>query len=306
MYRMLNDLKKYDLSAFLGNEQIKERLVRWLDMGRLPHSLLITGPDGCGRGMLARTIAAAWLDDTGGLVDRDQHPDCLTVKGEGASGLVSIKQVREVLYELHKSPVMTSANRVCLLIDASRLAAATANALLKALEEPPDGTVFLLCSRHADNLIETIRSRSVVLAVGPLQEAECLRAAGALYPGYDAGRLADLCRTYGGRFGLVRKALDVPGRLDIYDHARRFTNAALRGDKLDMMAALDPWATLKTRNDLKQLLLDSSMMLTQVNHANPSHRATHLYDLLIQADSRIDQYINPKILAAWLAVGIVA
>jgi len=300
-------LKKCDLSVFLGNVQVKERISLWLDQGRLPHSLLITSPDGCGRGFLARTIAAAWLEDTNGLVARNQHPDCLTATGEGASGLIPIKQIREILFELHKSPVMTDGHRICLLDDVNRLTPNTANALLKILEEPPEGTVFILCARHAGNLIETIRSRSIIVTVNPLGVSECLDASKQIYPDYDPERLARLCQTYGGRLGLVRKTLEIPGRLEIYDHAGRFTESALRGDKLDAMAAMDPYASLKTREDFKQLLFISSLMLLEHPLSGTmASRATHLYDLIVDTISQVDRYINPKILAAWLATGLFA
>ena len=304
LFRTWNDLKRYDLSDFYGNEPVRRRLTEWLDAGRLPHCLLVTGPDGCGRGFLARTLAAAWLNDTADLVARNIHPDCLTVSGEGASGLIPVRQIRDLVYELHKAPVMTEDRRVGLLGDVSRLNASSSNALLKALEEPPVGRVFLLCARSADNLIETVRSRCVVLTLAPLGQQECLQVLLQRYPDYDGDRLADLSRTYGGRLGLIVKALEVPGRLEIYDRAKRLTAAALRADKLDVMAALDSYTSAKSRTELKELLYDSTMMLAPASSGPDAQSVTALYDRIIETMSQIDRYINPKILAAWLAAGI--
>jgi len=105
-------------------------------------------------------------------------------EGETASRQIRIDQVRELQGFLaigtHRGGV-----RVVVVRPAEAMNAATANALLKSLEEPPPGTVFLLVSSAPDRLLATVRSRCQRIGVAPAAGAEAaawLRAHGVQDP----------------------------------------------------------------------------------------------------------------------------
>ena len=160
------------LALFAGNRALKDRLCPLLDSGTLPHALLLTGEDGCGRNFLARLIARSLLADEHDLVGRAAHPDCIVVEGEGASNQITVRRVREAAYELQKSPVMNDCGRVAIIKNAASLNKSSSNALLKIIEQPPDGVTFLLTARSEAELLETILSRCVRLRVEPLEPQE--------------------------------------------------------------------------------------------------------------------------------------
>jgi DNA polymerase III delta prime subunit len=109
-------LKRYRyLDSFLENKAAKQLVGSWLENGRMPHAVLFAAEDGCGRNLFARLVAAEYLDDKNDMVARGIHPDCLTVEGEGASGNISVKVVRELSYELNMSPVVSDGRRVAIL-----------------------------------------------------------------------------------------------------------------------------------------------------------------------------------------------
>ncbi len=141
--------------------------------GAMTHAWIFTGPPGSGRSVAARAFAAALQCATGegcGVCHgchttlAGTHADVRLVVPEGLS--ISVGEMRALVLRAASSP---SGGRwqVVIIADADRLTEAAGNALLKAVEEPPPRTVFLLCtpSTHPDDISVTIRSRCRVVAL---------------------------------------------------------------------------------------------------------------------------------------------
>lgn len=132
--------------------------------GAMTHAWLFAGPPGSGRSVAARAFAAALQ------CDRQGCGGCTacrtTLLGTSAdldvvipSGLsISVDEARTVVRRAALAPT-GGRWQVTLVEDADRLTEAAANALLKALEEPPARAVFLLCVPSVDDLPPTVRSR---------------------------------------------------------------------------------------------------------------------------------------------------
>jgi len=132
-------------------------------------SLLILGPDGVGRFLLARAAATEILGGGSRVeiqVEAGTHPDFRLVEpGEGIEG------VRAAIGSLQRRPVL-GPRQVLLLRDVDRLSQEALNALLKTLEEPPAGAAVLLIARDVHLLPETVVSRCRVYRARPLDDAE--------------------------------------------------------------------------------------------------------------------------------------
>ncbi|GLY05882.1 DNA polymerase III subunit delta' [Actinoplanes sp. NBRC 101535] len=142
--------------------------------GGMTHAWIFTGPPGSGRSETARAFAAALeceRDGTGcgechgcHTTMGKTHADVRFVAPEGLS--ISVHEMRALVLRAATAP---SGGRwqVVVIEDADRLTEAAGNALLKAIEEPPPRTVFLLCtpSTHPDDISVTIRSRCRVVAL---------------------------------------------------------------------------------------------------------------------------------------------
>lgn len=147
----------------------------------MTHSWLITGPPGSGRSNLAYAFAAALLspgDPEGDAAAARQvaartHPDLGVLSTERV--IISIEEVRTLVATSQFSPSV-GRYRVMVIEDADRMAERTSNVLLKALEEPPPRTVWILCAPSEADLIPTIRSRvrTVRLRVPEVAEVAAL------------------------------------------------------------------------------------------------------------------------------------
>ncbi|HET8662140.1 MAG TPA: DNA polymerase III subunit delta' [Micromonosporaceae bacterium] len=141
--------------------------------GAMTHAWLFSGPPGSGRSVAARALAAALQCDTGTgcgacagchTTLAGTHADVRFVVPEGLS--IGVNEMRALVLRAASVPA-GGRWQVLLVEDADRLTEAASNALLKAVEEPPARTVFLLCtpSTHPDDVSVTIRSRCRLVAL---------------------------------------------------------------------------------------------------------------------------------------------
>lgn len=142
--------------------------------GHLPQTMLLCAPTGTGLAAFA-DVLTAWL-----LCERHEqratacgscrgcrqwlsggHPDAVTLRAQGAGQEITVDAVREVLETLSLARHYAG-YRVVRLHPAEALNRNAANAFLKTLEEPTEGTVFLLLSEQPRSLPPTVRSRAQI------------------------------------------------------------------------------------------------------------------------------------------------
>ncbi|MGN8026499.1 DNA polymerase III subunit delta' [Microbacterium sp. 22242] len=132
------------------------------DPAALAHAWLITGPPGSGRSTLATAFAASLVaegpDDEATMrqVLAGAHPDVTVLRTEKV--IITIAEARALVERSYFGP-SSGRYRVIVVEDADRMTERTSNVLLKALEEPPEQTVWVLCAPSEADLLPTIRSR---------------------------------------------------------------------------------------------------------------------------------------------------
>src|SRR4051794_9171263 len=183
----------------------------------MTHAWLLTGPPGSGRSTAARAFAAALQCERGCGVCHEcrtalggSHPDVALVATEHV--FLRVEDVRPLVTLAQQRPSL-GRWRVIVVEDADRLNDTSGNLLLKAVEEPPPRTVWLLCAPSPDDVLVTIRSRCrhVGLRVPPVQDvAELL----VRRHGVDPAVAAFAARAAGSHVGVARRlALDEGARI---------------------------------------------------------------------------------------------
>lgn len=151
-------------------------LRRTLRSGRVGGAYLFAGPQGVGKRTLALTFAAAMNclhlpDDACGTcsscmkIADENHPDVRLVAPEGL--VFKVDQVRDVQRNTFWKP-FEGRYKVFVLLEVERMRPEGANALLKALEEPPPNAVLILVTSNVNALLPTVRSRCQLVKFLPV------------------------------------------------------------------------------------------------------------------------------------------
>ncbi|MDR2930230.1 MAG: DNA polymerase III subunit delta' [Propionibacteriaceae bacterium] len=153
--------------ALVGQGPVVDTLQRAISgqAHAMTHAWLFTGPAGSGRSVAASAFAAGLQCAQGGcgvcqacLTARaGTHPDVTVVRTEQLS--IGVDEVRDLVRRAAMSPTL-GRWQTLIIEDADRMTERGADALLKAIEEPADRTVWMLCAPTADDVVVTVRSRS--------------------------------------------------------------------------------------------------------------------------------------------------
>jgi DNA polymerase-3 subunit delta' len=159
-----------------GQEPAVERLRRALETGRIAHAYAFVGPAGSGRRATALAFARALVAPEGGpaadRVVRGVHPDVHLVQPTPPEGnpkgplALRIDSIREIERRAGLRPAMAPF-KVFIVDEADRMTAATPQAFLKTLEEPPARTVIILVLSRLGALPATVLSRCQIVRFTP-------------------------------------------------------------------------------------------------------------------------------------------
>lgn len=165
-----------------GQEPVVAQLRRAALEQAPAHAWLFTGPPGSGRSNAARAFAATLVCEQEDPANRGcgvchachtvmagTHSDVTFVATEKTT--ISIDEARELVTKAQDRPA-SARWRIIIVGDADRMLERTTNVLLKAIEEPPPRTVWILCAPSPADVLVTIRSRCrmVTLRVPPVQD----------------------------------------------------------------------------------------------------------------------------------------
>ena len=193
----------------IGQQQVKQRLIQEIDSGRLPHALMLAGPEGNGAYSLALAIADRLLGHSV-MTEKLQHPDLYFTfpvykkDSKPTASDVFARQWRDMvlrdthfgysewmdaigadnqqltIYVEESEALLRKLNlkanqggyKVSIIWLPEKMNAECANKLLKLLEEPPMKTVFILVSEHPEQLLTTVKSHCQVVEVPKLKEED--------------------------------------------------------------------------------------------------------------------------------------
>jgi DNA polymerase-3 subunit delta' len=237
-----------------GQESATAFLVR--AVARPHHAYLFSGPEGSGKRLGMRALAAALLCPDGGcgacrncrLALGERHPNILILEPSGPDILVGkdasdTNTARWFASRAYLTPPEPG-RKIMVVVQADRLRIEAADVLLKVLEEPPLDTVFMLLSARPDDLPDTVRSRCQEISFPPLSESFVVET--LVREGVDAERALLACRLAGGNLGRARRlARDGAWELEFRQVALEAAHLAGRGVGEALAAAEDLLAAAK-------------------------------------------------------------
>lgn len=268
----------------VGQHHAVEQLQRAARENNPVHAWLFTGPPGSGRSTAARALAAALLCDHGNGCGRchscrtafaGTHADVTHFVTENPQ--ISIEEARELVVRAQDRPSVGQW-RVMIVEDADRMSERTSNVMLKAIEEPPPHTIWLLCAPSPLDVLVTIRSRCrpVTLKVPSPQDVARLlvdRHGVARERAVECARLAQ-CH------------VGVATRLALYDDARTrrqevvslplsirgVTQAVRAADRLHRLAVDESTADAEARNGQERAQLLVALGAPETGRVPPAIR----------------------------------
>jgi DNA polymerase III subunit delta' len=327
-------------SEVFGHARPLGLLSRSIARASLPPSLLFTGPDGVGKRLAARAVAEALNclsaadGDACGVcaacrrIARGTHPDVILIEPPDV-GAIKIDLVRPAIAATAYKP-FEGRCRVVIVDEADRLTDDAENALLKSLEEPPAGSVFILVSSRPETLLATIRSRCSQLRFGRLAAGDVARllverhgvaedeahAIAAVADGSPGRALASGSKAYRDARAAALSALQTAARASS-PKARLQAAAGLMAGKpssagereelstrVTMLASLLRDLALVSQGGAADQLANTDLAgeLGELGVAFGCDRALQAFAAADRAVAALRRNASPKVVAAWLSV----
>lgn len=242
---------------FFGQGEALARAARAIRSGRPPHGWLIGGPPGIGKATLAYRIArylvkyGATADGPSDLGVPPSDPVSIQIAAKSHPGLLvltrgvnpdtgrpmTVLPVDEIrrLFGFFGLTSGAGGWRIAIIDTADDMNDAAANALLKALEEPPPRAMLLLLANTPGRLLPTIRSRCQRLMLRALPADELNAELATRMPELTAEARNSLARLAGGSLGLALQIAEGEG-LAVAEEAERLIDRAAAPDIAALLA----------------------------------------------------------------------
>lgn len=229
-----------------GQPQVRGFLRASVENGRVTHAYLFTGPAGSNKTLAAYALAEALICGCGECdacrkVRRRKHPDVHYYAPEGAVGYL-VDQVRDIVADTALAPIQAS-SKVYIVDRVDLMNAASANAFLKTLEEPPDDVVLILLGRTRESVLPTIVSRCSVV---PFRHIPATEAAGiiAQQAGVTPARA---------RIGLAACDGSITKTIEFVKSNERMEFRKSVLGVMGRLASMDSWACIEAARELVDL-----------------------------------------------------
>lgn len=153
------------MGSFIGHKNIIDSFIKRVELGEISHAHIIVGEDGIGKSNLANKLAINIL----GKLEEKDYIDIIKYRTKKSS--FGVDDVREIVEEVYKKPYEGD-KKVIIIYDGNKLTVQAQNALLKTIEEPPNGVYIILLCESLELILDTIKSRCQIYKLTPLSKEE--------------------------------------------------------------------------------------------------------------------------------------
>ena len=275
----------------IGNEHLKEFLQNSIKSGNVSHSYLFVGKAGIGKKMFAMDIAkkVMCVEQNNSLefnkcesctkFDSNSNPDFSIIYPDGKS--IKIEQIRNLQSKIVEKPIISS-KKVYIIDDADLMSEESQNCLLKTLEEPPEYAMIILIASNESKILQTIKSRCVILRFENLTEEEV----GKILNTTDKD-VIKLCE------GSVAKAETIQQKKEIFEQLKNIANLLGKNSLIEVLNNSD--LLYSSKDDIMTILdflniiffektkenLDYSKAITIIESTKKKINSNNNYDMCI-------------------------
>ena len=227
----------------IGNNQIKELLIKTVQANKVSHSYMFYGIEGIGKYLFAKEFANMILCNNNSdkkpcnecksciEIKSNNHPDYYEINVE--ENTIKIEQIRLMQAKIIEKPIISN-KKVYIINNADTMTKEAANCLLKTLEEPPEYVCIILIVANENALLNTIKSRCTKISFKPIENAQINQYIESVCNIQNVSNyLIESCG------GSLKKCMQIIENKDIYDKINSIFNNIENTNVLDAFNKLD-------------------------------------------------------------------
>lgn len=301
----------------IGNQKLSEAVGSQIQNDRFPHAVILEGEKGLGRHTLAHYLSCAVLCSAENrpcfkcrschLAEVGSHPDIVTVAPEDKKKNIAVAQIRELRQSAFIKPHLGD-RRVFLIDKAETMNEQSQNALLKILEEPPQGVYFILIAESSQALLETILSRCVTFKLSaPKRNEAAAWISENIKPRRDEEQILKALDDSKGNIGRAVELLRKRNSDSPEAAAREFVQQLFEADELTMLCMLNKFEKDRVAADafLASFKYELAYMLRKsYNDQKKARVLTELYGLCDRFTASLKTNINLSLLFTELVASV--
>ena len=260
----------------IGNEAIKNTLVKSIKTNQITHSYLMIGIPGIGKKLLAKEYAKIILSSN----DIINNPDFLCIEPDGNS--IKIEQIRNLQKEIQEKPIISN-KKVYIIDDADLMTKEAQNCLLKTLEEPPEFAVIILIGSNENAFLPTIKSRCMILHFNRLSDSEIKSY---LQKQYNELNVTQSMLDIAG--GSIGRAINLKDKQEDYSKVEEIINNLDKKDLIDIVQASE--ILYKSKENINDILDYINIILLKM--AKENYLYTNCIKIVENTKKRLAQNAN--------------
>jgi len=246
-----------NFNELIGNEKIKQNLIKTLNNKTISHSYMFVGTKGIGKKEFAKEFARGILciDEQNKLCGRcksciefvnSNNPDYYEIGLEEEETSIKIEAIRQMQKRVQELPIVSN-RKVYIIDDSECLTKEAQNCLLKTLEEPPEFVTIILIVSNENKILNTIKSRCLKIYFNDLSNEELSKY---ISENLEHNKFTEsMLKACGGSIG---KAKQISDKKEIYESLEQIFNNIESYSLLDVMPKVE--FLYKSKDEIQDIL----------------------------------------------------